>query len=462
MVSEILERFSKKAPVCVMARGILQRTVGPEALDALFAEVAQRQYTRELLFSSVFQLMSLVVCRIAPSFHAAYQAHGEDIEVSLTSVYNKLNGIDIGTSQALVRTTAREMGAAITALEGARTPWMGARAVRILDGNCIEASEHRLKVLRDTAAGALPGKSLVVYDPHTEMAVDVFPCEDGHAQERSLLGEVLPTVGEGEVWIADRNFCTAGFLNGIAQRGAFFVIREHEGLRWAPHQGSRMERVGQSETGAVYEQRIAMDTGEPDGAQTPDGSEGVRTLRRIKVALEQPTRDQDTALYVLTNLPPEQADALQVAQAYRRRWTIETAFQELEAHLHSELNTLGQPKAALFAFCVALVAYNTLAVVKAALRSVHGETKVAEEVSGFHMAEHLARTYEGMMIAIEEPQWKGFEQMSEERFAGALRALAAQVNLRRFKKYKRGPKKPRTKPKFDPKVPHVSTAKLLK
>ena len=52
---------------------------------------------------------------------------------------------------------------------------------------------------------------------------------------------------------------------------------------------------------------------------------------------------------------------------YRKRWTIETAFQELEATLDGEINTLGYPKAALFAFCVALVSYNLMSVIKAAL-----------------------------------------------------------------------------------------------
>ena len=42
----------------------------------------------------------------------------------------------------------------------------------------------------------------------------------------------------------------------------------------------------------------------------------------------------------------------------------------MEAYFHSAINTLGYPKAALFGFCLALVAYNMLAVVMAALRSV--------------------------------------------------------------------------------------------
>ncbi|NNF95527.1 MAG: transposase [Halobacteria archaeon] len=68
---------------------------------------------------------------------------------------------------------------------------------------------------------------------------------------------------------------------------------------------------------------------------------------------------------LLTNLSKTAAPAQQIAELYRKRWTIETAFQELEVHLHSEINSLGYPKAALFGFCVALVAYNVLALVKA-------------------------------------------------------------------------------------------------
>ncbi|MDQ7075762.1 MAG: hypothetical protein Q9O24_11565 [Gammaproteobacteria bacterium] len=102
----------------------------------------------------------------------------------------------------------------------------------MLDGNCIEATEHRLEVLRETKAGALHGKSLVVYDPMLEMAIDVFPCEDGHAQERALLGQVLTTVEASDVWIMDRNFCVRAFLLGMADKSGYFVCREHKGLTW--------------------------------------------------------------------------------------------------------------------------------------------------------------------------------------------------------------------------------------
>jgi len=55
-----------------------------------------------------------------------------------------------------------------------------------------------------------------------------------------------------------------------------------------------------------------------------------------------------------------------VADIYRCRWKIETAFQKLEMYQKTEINTLAYPKAALFGFCIALVAFNIYAVVMAA------------------------------------------------------------------------------------------------
>ncbi|NNF96218.1 MAG: IS4/IS5 family transposase, partial [Halobacteria archaeon] len=212
MLGKVFDRFVEKAPVAVMVRGILEWILGADALNALYDRVADKQYTRELLFSSVFQLMNLVVCRIQPSIHAAYQDNKEAIETSITAVYNKLNGIDTVTSRALVEETAKQMGESVRAMNGACTPWLPGYRIKVLDGNCIEATEHRIEQLREISGGPLPGKSLVIYEPELEMATDVFPCEDGHAQERSLLSEVLPTVVAGDMLIMDRNFCVRDFL----------------------------------------------------------------------------------------------------------------------------------------------------------------------------------------------------------------------------------------------------------
>ncbi len=111
-------------------------------------------------------------------------------------------------------------------------------------------------MLRAINSAPLPGHALVILDPALMLAIDVFACEDGHAQERALLRRVLATVTEEDLWIADHNFSTVGFLLGLHGRGAAWVIRQHGLLPWQ----ALDERVfvGHSETGAVSEQSVQL------------------------------------------------------------------------------------------------------------------------------------------------------------------------------------------------------------
>jgi hypothetical protein len=449
MLGEVFERFVAKSPISVMVRAALERVLGADRLDQWFERTAENQYTRELFFSTVYNLMSQVVFRVQPSVRAAYLAQEAEVGTSIVSVYNKLNGLEIHTSAGLVRYCAREFRPLIEHLDGERAPWLKGYRVKIIDGNCIESTEHRLKVLRHVAAGPLPGKSLVVYEPAPGLVTDVFPCEDGHAQERSVFGAVLKTVEADDLWIEDRNFCTREFLGEIDARKAFFVAREHKGLPFEIL--SPLRACGRMPTGEIAQQRVRV----------TDTQGNPHVFRRLRIKLKQATRDGDKRLYILTNLP-RQVAAKRVAELYRRRWTLETAFQHLEAYFHSEINTLGYPKAALFGFCLALVAYNLLAVVLAALRGVHGEETVDEEVSLYYIANEIATTYHGMMIAIPELEWDLFYTMKLPELAAILQDLAQRVNLRGFRKSPRGPKKPRPKRTATPKQGHVSTAKLLR
>jgi len=138
---------------------------------------------------------------------------------------------------------------------------------------------------------ALPGHCVVILDPQLKLAIDVIPCEDAHAQERSLLPQVLQTVQRRDLWVADRNFCTVAFLLGINHRRAYFAIRQHAQL---PHVlvGKR-KFMGKSETGLVYEQRMRV----------CDARGNRMTIRRVTVELNTPTRDGETEIHILTNLP---------------------------------------------------------------------------------------------------------------------------------------------------------------
>ncbi len=310
MPTPIFERFSSLSPISVMARSIVERTLDPNNLDEWFDRTARAQYTATLLFSSVFQIMSDVVNGNRPSVNAAYKAMKDQVGVSVASVYNKLNCVESHTSEELVRYAAGELAPVVEALGGTRKPLLPGFRSRILDGNCIEATEHRIKELRGIGSGALPGKTLVAYDSELRLPVDVFACEDGHAQERSMLDRVLATVDEGDLWIGDRNFCTVSFLFGIDERDGRFIIRQHGNLPWRAV-GPEKAR-GKTDTGKIFEQPI----------EVTDESGKSRRFRRIRVALKSETRDGDTEICILTNLKDGEASAKKIATIYRKRWRI--------------------------------------------------------------------------------------------------------------------------------------------
>jgi hypothetical protein len=160
-----------------------------------------------------------------PSINAADRAKASALNVSRTAVYDKLNGIEQEVSEAIVRETARPLASLINFVEGTSPQLLKGYQIRILDGNCLATTDHRLEVLRTIGAGALPGKSLVVLDPQLRLVINIFTTQDGHAQERSLFNQVLATVSKGELWIGVRNMCTVGFLLGLHRKGASFIIR---------------------------------------------------------------------------------------------------------------------------------------------------------------------------------------------------------------------------------------------
>jgi hypothetical protein len=448
LLGQVFERFVEKTPFAVMSRSLLERTLTPEALDALFEEKADTQYTRELTFSSVVDLMGQVVTSAFRSVRAAYLNKSFNISVSLTSLYNKLQGIEPAVSAELVAHTARQLQPLIQEIGGALPEPVPGYQMHVLDGNNIAACEHRLAETRDNSAAPLPGKSLCVFRPAYQLVTNIVGCEDGHAQERSLVDPILELVKKDSLWVADRNFCFQRFLLGIAKKLGFFIIREHAGLNYKV--ASKLRKRGRSDTGDILEQTIVIE--QDDGAKC--------FLRRIVVKLKKATEDGDWELAILTNLP-DKVTAVMVSEAYRKRWTIEGGFHDLTTTLDCEINTLCYPRAALFVFCVAVMAYNLQSAIKAVMRSEHGAEKVENDLSRYFMSEEIGQVYRGMMVALPPEEWAVFRHMSVTAYVAFLRQLARNVDFERYPKAHRGPKKPKPKRHYDPDHPHVSVAKLL-
>lgn len=447
----VLERFIQESPVSVMARLALQRAISPEWMDSLFEQHRERQYTRELLFSTVVELMGVVAMGLRPSLHAAAKA--SEVGVSMAALYEKVNRTEPALVRALVQGSAERLAPVVAPMKKGEAAWAEGYRVRVVDGNHLPASQKRLKPLRGFRGAALPGQSLVVYEPEQGLVVDVVPCEDAHQQERTLVPWVLERASEGDLWLADRNFCTSAILLALHEKQATFVIREH-GAHPNPRATSELQRVGRVETGVVFEQ----------GVEVKDATGRLLALRRVELQLDEPTEDGESVIRLLTNVPAERLEAKGVACLYRRRWTVESLFQRLESALKSEVRTLGHPRAALLAFGVAVVAYNVLATLQAAVESAHPQAKAEGiEVSAYFVATEVKATYGGMMIAVPPEVWTRLDEQTPRQLNRTLLSMAAHVEPKKLRKHPRAPKKKAKKGYVSGRVArrHVSTARVL-
>ncbi len=283
------------------------------------------------------------------------------------------------------------------------------------------------------------------------LVTDLVLEEDAYTQERALVTQVVPRLQAQDLIVADRNFCTSRFVFGVQARKAFTIVRQH-GKNLPCTSISPLKKCGSTDTGVTYEQSVHV---------TDPASGDVLTLRRIELRLSGKTRDGDRTIAVLTNLP-EAVSAVRVVKLYRERWTIESHFQFLTQSLNCEVSGLGQPRAALFAFAMAVVAANALAVVRGTLRSVHGAEAEAE-LSGYYLADEVAGDYRPVMKYLPPEQWSGWRGLPTSAMAELLRSLARHVRIEGLTRNQRGPKKPPAeKPVYDKKHKHYSTARLLK
>jgi IS4 transposase len=445
----ILDPFARDAAPAVMTRMALDWIIDESLLDRIFDEAAEDQYTREWALEHLVGVMTDVACGFRPSPRAAFLRRRLDLIASLSGFYRKLNRMEPDIAAAIVRHTAARARELIVAQAALMPEPIEGYACRILDGNALAGTEHRIVPLRDLGAAGLPGKILTLYEPASGLILEAVPEEDGHAQERALLDRI--EVAAGQLLIMDRNFCVRSFLLRIQRSGAYFLVRRH--AQNLPYRElGPPEVVGQNTSGTIREQAIEV--------EDPDAPGEVHRLRRIVVQLDRPTRDGDTEIVLVTNLP-KAVSAIDCCAAYLERWQIERHYQALTDLLHCEVPGLGYPRAALFAFCMSAVAGNALAVLKGGLRAAHG-AELAGEVSNFALVDEAAEVYPGMMIAVPAEHWDWVRGSSAEDLAGVLIELAAGMPVHRMLRSRRGPKKPRTSPKRSGAVDrHVSTKKLL-
>jgi predicted regulator of amino acid metabolism with ACT domain len=464
-VAQLVDRFAKAAPVAVMVRGALDQILSDKKLDAVFENHASRQYVRKLAFAACFWLMVDVVTKAKPSIHAGYEDAKEDFDVTIQSVYNKLNRLELRVLENLVSKTADDMIACAKAMKVQPPKLVPGYVCRLLDGNILAGTEHRIKELRRTNAAALPGRSVCFYNYQYRMIDDVVLDKNGHAQDKSQIDSLLERVNPGDCIIADAGFCTQKMMLGISQQQAYFILRKPSNT--AVELVGKRKRIGKSETGILFEQ---------DGILHCKNKKSIN-LRVITLERFEPTESGKMEIVFLTNLP-KKVTAICVAQAYRRRWRIENTFQDLAQVVESEVSTLGYPSAALFGFVVGCVIQNVIALTEHALQkasqkqparksnstsSTNASSACKEKrLSRYKIALEIKTVTPGMEIAVTPAHWtKEIGTMTPPELAQWMLSIAKHAKLADYETYRWSPKQEQPKRASGNRGNHLATAEII-
>lgn len=443
---KLFDKFVDKCPFAVMTRLVAGVFISEE-MDSIFEEHRTVQYERSVKFSAIALSVADVALNFCDNFNQAYKSHRDKLGVAVTSYYDKIKATETDVSQAFVARSAERASALQDAL--AFEPWeilCGYRCLG-LDGNVLTKTEKRLGVLRESCGAPLPGKVVARFDLQRQLFDRAYLLENGHALELSTCDRVVKDLLPDDVIIADRHYCIIGFLEEIGAVGASFVIRQHK--RLTGELLGKRRRLGRTDTGMVYEQSLRLSAARED----------AMVVRRLTVELDEPTEDGDMEVHVLTNLPAK-VEGREIADRYRLRWDEENAFHALQMTLTCELASVGHPRAALFLFCMSMMACNLRQVVFAALFAEHSQEEV-ENASHFHLSVEVSRYTDGMLVALDDDDWREIAPTTPRGISRMLRTIARGIDIRKYIKSVRGPKKKKPFRKRNVVSKHVATAKLL-
>ncbi|WP_446901456.1 type II toxin-antitoxin system Phd/YefM family antitoxin [Burkholderia sp. YIM B11467] len=434
MMRTIVERFVEQSPMTIMTRLVLQCALHDDWIDS--AAEADEEPDDESIRETLFALAVDAIAALAARTQMPQAAPGSALSASGAAVAALHDGMSrwrAGWGRALVRDSVDLLLPVAAARADERARALGGMRLRVLDGagdgcapgagcGCGRACDDPA---RDAAMGLTGARVLPVYDPDLAMIVDLLPVERGRSHERAFVGALLETVRPGELWIIDGRFDTDAIVSGWPRRGGAFVLRDYGNPAVCRPLGGWRD-AGRLDTGYLREQAVGI-AGDGDVAGT---------LRRIEWRDHTLDGSPGATIAVLTNLPVEQFDACQVMQLSRRRWRDALPLP-LDPVLGATLFGGVPARASLLASGIAAFAYNAFSVMMRVVVGALGLDERDAERVPLHIADSVAATYAGMMIALPPGWWRRYDQLPATTLGQIVRMLAVHVDPRSERRRRR-------------------------
>ncbi len=364
----------RRLPLAQAVLGLLDFAVDPPFLDGLFQQYRGRCYQDTLRFSTLVHVVRDALLVHEGSGRKSIDQNQDDGQLSVhrSSVYRKLGNLPQALSQALLQEGTLRLQQVAAAPARTLVPCVGGMKVVAFDGKKIKKLAKRLKVARRYTSGSLlGGKLLVALLLEWDLALAFNSTPDGEANDvplvPDLVKQVRQRIGEGILWMADRQFTDLRLFELLSQRQDHFLIRCSRGIGFEADDGR----------GAPLRQRdaagreVLVQWGWLGSSRS--NPHRRRYVRRI--TLRRP--GEDDVILVTDLLEETTHPSLQLLELYQQRWGIEQCFQQITEVFGLRKLIGSTPRAVIFQSALCLLLYNVVQVVRS-YAAVAGDKPMAQ------------------------------------------------------------------------------------
>lgn len=300
--------------------------------------------------------------------------------------------------ETLIGDLVRRVGRSIH--EQASPQWLfHGRAVKIADGSTVimpDTPENQ--AVYPQAKTQAPGlgfpiaRILVVFSlaVGTVLEAALGPYQGKQTSELALLRQIIAAFQPGDIFLADRFFCSYWVIAALLGRGVDVVVRLHQRRRADFRRGRRLGREDRLVTWKKPAER-------PDWMSQAEyeAMPAELTVRLLRVRVQDKTKRVRKLEIITTLQDAVKYKKKEVGTLFRQRWHAELDLRTLKSQMQMEMLRTKSPEMVGKEVAVHLLAYNLI-------RGIMAEAARAAEVKprklSFTGAQHTIRAFEAVHL----------------------------------------------------------------
>ncbi len=171
--------------------------------------------------------------------------------------------------------------------------------------------------------------------------------------------ELLGHIGEGDLLLADRAYCSYGFIASVLAKGGHAVMRLH-GQREAALDWRKGRRISPHERLITWKRPAFSASPKKLSREEWEAMPQRLELRLIELAYEDRNGRRRDLIVVTTLVDPKQYDGMELFHLYARRWEIELKLRDVKTTLGFEMMPVRTPAMAGKTLMMIQIACNLL------------------------------------------------------------------------------------------------------